>query len=63
MTSEDPKTLWALRLPRSSALHGLWALLKILLVIAAIMVAMAAIQVKLCHDDYPHKTVLECIRS
>ncbi len=61
--TEDPVTIWAIKLKNRGRWQQMVVLLKILLVIAAIMVAMATIQVKLCHDDYPHKTVLECVRG
>lgn len=63
MSSDDPITIWAIKLKNRGRGQQILVLCKLLLLVAVFFAAFAAIQVHLCHEDYPHKTALECIRG
>ncbi len=60
---KDHRTLFALRIKNDSPWHGLFALAKILTLVAIAFAALAGIQVKLCQDDFPERTVMQCLRE
>lgn len=61
--SDDHKTLFAIRIGRDSPLHGLYVLAKILGAIVLGIAFLAALQIKLCKDDFPELSAMECLRG
>ena len=60
---KEHKTLFAIRIGHNSPWHGLFALAKILTLVAIAFAALAGIQVKLCQDDFPERTIRECLNG
>lgn len=59
----DEKTLFAIRIRANSIWHQIFALGRILFVLVVILAAIAALQVHLCHETFPKRSAIECIRG
>lgn len=59
----DEKTLFAIRIRANSIWHQIYALGRIIFALVVILAAIAMLQVHLCHEMFPDRSAMECIRG